>query len=303
MWEQTTCPAPFPAFPSFLFPPGPCPIPCPQQDTRGAGPQSKLMLPGMGWRSCSPKPLCSLCFPGTRLVECSRGTPPSQPACSTPVWGDKHLPIINWWPFMGDNPIPEASRPAGWLIFDVFHGYISIEMGLDPKLSLECCSRLWECHGHHPCRASAVESHEGELGTHTEGNKGREISLWELLISAGGRALREEGNLDFHRSHQACGVGLIQSSDCATSEAQQGHTSPTPRARGCRSISKCKDHTLAHPCQSQQRWMDPPQHPAGNPCPAPPEQLRNYPGDLQGEVKETPHPAAGSGKGISPLLL
>lgn len=90
--------------PSIPMLPAPtCPIPLP---TGHQGPQAKLMLPGMGWRSCSPTPLCSLCLPGTRLVECSSETLLSQPACPAPVLGQKHLSIISWWPFMGDNPIP-----------------------------------------------------------------------------------------------------------------------------------------------------------------------------------------------------
>lgn len=171
MWEQTTCRATFPALPSFLFPPGLCPIPHPHRTPGEEGPKPSSCCQEWDAEAAPPKPLCSLCFPGTRLVECSSGTPPSQPACSTPVLGDKHLPIINWWPFMGDNPIPEPSQPAGWLIFsmDIFIQ----RWVLDPKPSLECSSRLWECHWHHPCRTSAVESHEGELGNHTQrGTKG-----------------------------------------------------------------------------------------------------------------------------------
>lgn len=51
------------------------------------------------------------------------------PAGSAPVGGDKHLPIISRWPFTGDNPIPQ---PAGWLVSDISHGFISIEVGAGP---------------------------------------------------------------------------------------------------------------------------------------------------------------------------
>lgn len=144
---------------------------------------------------------------------------------------------------------------------------------------------------------------EGELRNHSQrGTKGGKSA-----------AFGNSGTLDLCRwmstlgrgksgfSHQAWGID--QSSDCVTSEAQQDHTQPHIQNQGMQKHFQAQGpNPLAHPWQRQQPWMDPPSILLEISAQLHPE-LRNYPGDLQGEVKETPHPAVGTGKGISLLHL